>query len=583
MLRAASIQLPLLYKVAGVMSSDPESSPMNRSHWSIHWFPLLWWGLLLALYGLLSYWANQGMDTDKQVVGIIALLNLAWIGPLVWLLFHWQPIRRLNRGSKWALRIGAVVLAVVGFRSIDVDYDGDSRWRAIRFSWSADPDEQLDSLDAASVAENWQSTPNDYPRFLGEGYWAEVSDVRLAGDWQANPPELLWKQPIGAGWSAFAVVGDYAVTQEQRGEDELVVCYRVSDGSVVWTHADAARHDPATMAGGLGGVGPRATPTIHDGRVYTMGATGIVNCLDARTGAAVWTHNLPEEYDIAPLYWANSGSPLVVPTANIVVINGGSNSDESLDEQERHSILAFDRDNGDLVWQAGPPTTSYASPVYAEIAGTPQVVQVNEATVGGYSVNDGAELWQHEQPGSSAANASCSQPIPLPDDRILVCKGYSIGARLLQIEPAEGGRQTATRLWKKTVLKTKLANLVVRDGYAYGLDHTLMSCVEIETGKVQWKKRRRGSLGHGQILLVGEHLFVLSETGEGVLLECNPNKYVELTAMQMLTDEGINWNNPALSGSHLLLRNNLEAACYRLPTLEEPLTSEGSNPTGETP
>lgn len=556
------------------MSSDPAPHATKRSHWSLHWFPLIWWGLLLCLYGLLGYWAGKGMDTDKQVVGTIVLLNLAWIGPLAWLLFYWRPIRNLGSGPKWALRLGIAAIAVLGFRSIDVDYDGDSRWRAIRFSWSEDPDQQLETLDGADLADNWQPTANDYPRFLGDGYWAEVHNVQLDDDWQTNPPELLWKQPIGAGWSAFAVVGEYAVTQEQRGDNEMVVCYRVTDGSVVWTHADAARHDPTTMAGGLGGVGPRATPTIHQERVYTAGATGIINCLDAKSGDLIWMHNLPEEYSIVPLYWANSGSPLVVPAANLVVINGGGNQDPTLDEQQRHSILAFDLETGKLAWQAGPSTTSYASPVYAEIGGMPQVIQVNEATLGGYRVSDGAELWQHEQPGSSSGNASCSQPIPLPGNRILVSKGYSIGARLLQIEPADEGPMTATQLWKKPVLKTKLANLVVRDGYAYGLDHTLMSCVEIETGKTLWKKRRRTSLGHGQILLVGKHLFVLSETGEGVLLECNPKKYEERASMQMLTDEGITWNNPALAGTHLLVRNNLEAACYRLPTIAEPTDSD---------
>ncbi len=384
----------------------------------------------------------------------------------------------------------------------------------------------------------------------------------IDADWQSRPPELLWKQPIGAGWSAFAVVGEYAVTQEQRGDEELVVCYRASNGDVIWTHSDRARHDPATMGGGLGGVGPRATPTIHEARVYTMGATGIVNCLDARTGEQIWTHNLPEQYNLAPLFWANAGSPLVVPDTNMVVINGGR-----AEAAEGHSLLAFDRDTGKLLWQGGPPTTSYASPVYAVIAGEPQIVQVNEATVGGYRVSDGAPLWQFEQPGSSAGNASCSQPIPLPGDRLLVSKGYGIGARLVQIDRGEDGNFTVKELWKEGVLKTKLGNLVVRDGYAYGLDHTLLSCVDIATGKRQWKKRRREALGHGQIMLVGGMIFVLSETGEGVLLSCTPAKYVELASMQMLTADGITWNNPAVAGSLLLVRNNLEAACYRLPTV----------------
>ena len=291
-----------------------------------------------------------------------------------------------------------------------------------------------------------------------------------------------------------------------------------------------------------------------------MGATGIVNCLEASSGKALWSHNLPDELGIAPLFWANSGSPLVVPNSNLVVVNGGQAS-----TSDGHSLLAFDRTTGKLAWQGGPQTTSYASPVYAVLAGVAQVVQINESTVGGYRLEDGAELWQFEQPGNSSGNASCSQPIPLPGDQLLVTKGYGIGSRLVQITGADDGSFSADVLWKRSVLKTKLANIVVHDGHAYGLDHTVLSCVEIATGKVKWKKRRRDSLGHGQILLVGGHLFALSETGEGVLLECNPDRYVERASLPMLRSDGITWNNPALSGPYLLVRNNLEAACYELP------------------
>ena len=544
------------------MSSDP-AVPAKRSSWPVRWFPALWWALLAALYGLVQYWASIGMDSDKKVVATIALVNLAWLGPLAWALTCWKPITRLPSGKRWLVRLGAVALVVAGFASLDVDYDGDARWRAIRFAWSADPDERLANIEARNQTDSWQTTPNDFPRFLGSGYWAEVADIQLATDWEKSPPRELWKQEIGAGWSSFAIVGDYAVTQEQRGEDEMVVCYAVQDGSVVWTHSDPTRHDPASMGGGLGGVGPRATPTIHDGRIYTLGATGIVNCLDARSGQSIWTHNLSEDLGLAPLLWGNAGSPLIVPDTNLVVVNGGKASD-----LDGHSLLAFDRDSGELVWRGGPQTTSYASPVYAVLGGVPQIVQVNEATVGGYAVVDGTELWQFDQPGSSSGNASCSQPIPLANDRLLVSKGYGIGARLAKIVSSSDERLMAELLWEKKVLKTKLANVVIRDGYAYALDHTLLSCVEVETGKRQWKKRRRDSLGHGQVMLVGDYLFVLSETGEGVLLECNPDRYVELASMQMVTDDGITWNNPAISARFLLVRNNLEAACYELPELQ---------------
>lgn len=542
------------------MSSDPKTEIPRQSRWWIRWFPVLWWGFLFLLWGLLQWRGQHSMDSDVVMVGTIALLNLAWLIPLLWLLFFWGPIKRRSFSQKWLIRVAAAAAVVGIFSSLDVDYDGDSRWRAVRLRWAADPDENLSAIQPTASIDQWQTTPNDYPRFLGNGYWAEVNEVELATDWQQTPPKLVWKRDIGAGWSAFAVVGDYAVTQEQRGDQELVTCYRVSDGEPVWVHSDHARHDPADVAGGLGGVGPRATPTIYEARVYTMGATGIVNCLDAQTGEAIWSHQLAEDYSVEPLYWANAGSPVIVPDSNLVVVNGGKAK-----AVDGHSLLAFDRDSGELVWQAGPQTTSYASPVFANLAGVPQIVQVNEATVAGYRASDGTSLWQVDQPGKSDGNASCSQPIPLAGDRVLVSKGYGIGSRLLQLQGNQEGEVTAKLVWQKRVLKTKLANLVVRDGYAYGLDATLLSCVDIETGKVQWKKRRQPAVGHGQLLLVGSTIIAISETGEGILFECNPQKYVELASQQLITDAGITWNNPAISGRYLLVRNNLEAACYLLP------------------
>src|SRR5205085_2082707 len=131
---------------------------------------------------------------------------------------------------------------------------------------------------------DWRPTPHDYSRFLGNGYWAEVKGVELETDWKTHPPQELWRHEIGAGWSAFSIVGNYAVTQEQRGENELVTSYKVDTGEPVWTHADKTRFDPADVKGSLGGPGPRATPTVLGDRIFTQGGTGIVNCLDARTG-----------------------------------------------------------------------------------------------------------------------------------------------------------------------------------------------------------------------------------------------------------------------------------------------------------
>ena len=137
----------------------------------------------------------------------------------------------------------------------------------------------------------------------------------------------MWRHEIGAGWSSFAIVGDYAFTQEQRGDDELVTCYRLKTGEPVWTHADKTRFDPADAIGGLGDIGPRATPTVYGDRVFTQGGTGIVNCLDVRTGKSIWSHDTPIEFDAPVATWGKAGSPLIVDES--VVISVGAPSAES--------------------------------------------------------------------------------------------------------------------------------------------------------------------------------------------------------------------------------------------------------------
>ena len=222
---------------------------------------------------------------------------------------------------------------------------------------------------------DWQTTPHDYPRFLGNGYWAEVKGVELETDWEAHPPQELWRREIGAGWSAFAVVGNYAVTQEQRGEHELVTCYRVDTGEPVWTHADEARFDPADMQGSLGGIGPRATPTIHGDKVFTQGGTGIVNCLDARTGEVLWSHDTAEEFGAPVVVWGKAGSPLVVD--DMVVISVGAPAMRARVRTPRSCFRHRNRRSPLGRRQRGKP--AMPRPCWPTLAGERQIIVVNES------------------------------------------------------------------------------------------------------------------------------------------------------------------------------------------------------------
>ena len=367
---------------------------------------------------------------------------------------------------------------------------------------------------------------------------------------------MLWRQPIGAGWGGFAVVNGVAMTMEQRGELELVTCYRVDDGELIWSYSLEGRHETF-----MGGIGPRSTPTINDGRVYTQGAFGTVLCLDGASGMKIWSdellgrYEIPREDDVKAVSWGRSASPLVVDDLVIVPAGGPLGGPHV-------SLIAYNKINGDVVWESGDRQVSYSSPVLATLGGKRQVLIVNEDNASGHDPSSGRLLWQIEWPGKSNANASVSQAVPLPPNQFLLSKGYGGGAALFQLTPTRSGKFKVQNIWRSTkVLKTKFCNVVIHKNHVYGLSDGILECVELATGRRAWKK---GRYGHGQLLGVGDHLLVQMEFGKMALVDATPEEFREVSRFTPL--DGKTWNNPTLYGNRLLVRNGLEAACYELAT-----------------
>lgn len=529
------------------------------------YFPAYWIAFYALAIGLLQI---SGQTRDVRHIGSMGLTWVLVIGLLVWYVVAGKAASRV----RWGLFVGFWVVVFGFFNAVTFENDGDGRFITWRFRWSPEPDSLLAAPEPETSDAAWQVTDNDYPGFLGAKPWAEVANVMLAPDWEANPPEELWRRSIGSGWSAFAIRGDCAVTQEQRGDQELIVSYRVSTGEIVWRHADNLRFDPPGAIESMGGPGPRATPTLSENRVVTQGATGVVTCLEGATGKLIWQHDPIQEYEAEGLIWGKSGSPLIVPPSDkvaetLVVVNVGAPANTRADSGYNHSLVAYRLEDGELAWHAGWRVTSYASPQLVTLAGVPQVLQVNQAFITSHAVEDGRILWEHPWASNSDSDAACSQVVPLSEDRLLLTKGYGQGASLLKVTMSEGS-WNIKQLWQppiKPVLKTKMGNVVVRDGLAFGIDGVLLQCVDIETGKSLWKKRRRPSFGHGQLLLVDKHLLVLTEEGEVLLIAAQGDKYRELASFRAFSRTDITWNNPSLTGNRLLIRNAREAACYRLP------------------
>lgn len=513
----------------------------------------MWAIVLLAVVGivLLRTFASQLNRSRADVnVATLVLTVIALVTLLVWFV----RFSSYAAGFRWAVGVTALAAAMLLpaiFRIDDVDGDLVPR---LALRWQTVRDRGLQTPQAAKGAADLASTtPDDFPQFLGPRRDNRLPDVLLQTDWNAHPPRLIWRDEIGAGWSAFSAVNGFALTMEQRGDEELVTCRDVATGRIRWFHAVHCRHESV-----LGGVGPRSTPTIDQGRVYALGATGVLRCLDGATGEELWRDDIlarlerSPEADLWRVSWGRAASPLIVD--NLVVVPWGGDRDG-----RRASLAAYDKATGKVVWTGGEHEASYSSPTLATLCGVRQILIVSQDFVTAHDPSSGSVLWQCDWPGNSAANASVSQPVPVGDDLLLLTKGYSLGAKLVQIR-RDGHRWSVDQRWANfRVLNTKFTNVVVQEGFAYGLSDGILECVDLADGRRRWKG---GRYGQGQVLGVGDCLLVQAESGEIALVAATPEGHQQLAAYPAL--EGKTWNNPCLYGRWLLVRNAQQAACYEL-------------------
>jgi outer membrane protein assembly factor BamB len=524
--------------------------------------------IVVAIAAATGTWLQASDPTGDRGLNNVMTFGLFLVAALtvgIWWLFFSGLERRLRWGVA-ALVVGAVVAFFTAFRIESVGGDM-LPYFAWRFGVRADrrlevpPDAVAGSRpDAGPGAADLATTgPWDFPQFLGPRRDLSVTAVTLSRDWETRPPELLWRQPIGAGWSGFAVVNGYAVTQEQRGDLELITCYELETGGLVWSHAIETRFD-----GVIAGVGPRATPTIDDGIVYALTSNALLVALEGASGRLLWEHDLRAEYGLsrsqeaASYPYGRSSSPLVAGTLVIVPAGG-------LAGRRLVSLVAYDKKTGERIWEGGSAQISQSSPALATLGGVEQVLIVNESSVSGHDVESGEVLWEHPWRGATNADANVSQAVPLPPDRVFVSKGYGQGAALLRLTARGGGRFAVEELWHDPrVLRTKFTNVTVHDGHVFGLSDGILECVVLETGARVWK---HGRYHHGQILRVHDLLLVLAEDGELVLVEASAERRDSvLGRFQALS--GKTWNNIALYGPFVVVRNAAEAAVYRLPLTE---------------
>jgi len=504
--------------------------------------------LLLAML-LRQVWAPLVNDPGVVNYYVLLLGVFALVVYAVWFLIR----SGLRVRTRWLL-LFLVVLLPIGtfFLCFEAVGLSGSVWPEFAWRWRDRQSLVAPVPHADLIVRLSPSSATDFLQFLGPQRNGIVPDVGLSTDWEEASPQELWRQPIGEGWSGFAVSNGWAVTMAQYGGEEHTLCLEAATGRLAWTHVEQARH--ATAAGG---TGPRATPLIHAGLVYSLGATGILCCLDGRDGSVRWRVALRELLGLDRasaeklVAWGRAGSPLMVD--GMVVVPGGGPKDDCV------SLIAFDARSGEERWRGGADQIGYASPIIGTLHDRRQIISVNERSVSGHDPQDGRMLWIHGFPGSSRGNATASQAVVVDGSHVFLSKGYGIGSRLVAVEPAAAGAWTCAIVWQdRRRLRTKFTNPVLIGGRVFGLNEGRAECIDPGDGSLVWTGAR---YGHGQCLAVGPSLLILGDDGAVSLVDRKDG--AERGRFQAI--EGKTWSTPTLAGDLLLVRNSVEAACYRLP------------------
>jgi len=533
-----------------------EESPVETKP---RWWPAIIISACLAVV-LTAIWSGSGDNQQERVLKTGGVLIISFLLLTIWALIFSRFSKQLRLRILFSL-IGAFALfgACFRFDQVSGNMVPIFEWRWAKRSL---PEVADDGRSSSSTDLDSNSSEFSFPQFLGPTRDCKTPGPKLATDWKTNPPKEMWRQDIGAAWSGFVVSGNRAITQEQRDENEVISCYDLLTGKMLWMHSNPGHYNTK-----IAGEGPRATPTIHEEYVYALGATGILNCLELETGKPVWQRNIASDAGLKvndevdqtgaskkrnkAKEWGYSSSPLILEDK--VIVSAGGESGKSL--------LAYNLDSGEPVWTGGNSRAGYSSARTAIIHGEEQVLIFNQEELTAHAPETGSVIWSFEW---KVGVPHVSMPVILDDNQILLSLGYGQGSKLIQVNKSEES-YSANELWNSRFMKAKFTNLVSHEAHIYGLDDGIFACIDQEDGRRKWKD---GRFGHGQILMRANHILVMAENGEVILIEASPEKQIELSRFAAL--DGKTWNPHTLVGEYLLVRNHREAACYKLPITDTP-------------
>ena len=452
-----------------------------------------------------------------------------------------------RRRGRLLLALSAALLGVFGVLLA-------VQMRHQRFTPDAD---LMKELAAAAVVEEDPITTKDWPQWRGPRRDGIASGAGLIAIWPAKGPPLQWHKEIGDGYASFAVANGKLYTLVREGASEVVLCWDLETGEEIWRHTYDCTYSDSQ------GSGPRSTPTLADGKLYTVGATGVIHCLGAASGKVLWQHDLLKEFNARNIQWGASLSPLV--DSGLVFANPGGPGGGSL--------AAFRKDTGDLVWKVGDDPAGYSSPLAETIGGVRQVIYFTGTHLRGVTAATGKLLWEFRW--QTDHNVNAATPIHFRAvkgdqllDYVFISSSYGKGCALVKIEGNSSGAFQARSVYQGTQMKNHFSTCVRSGMNVYGFDDASLVCMNLQTGATLWKQ---SGFQKGSLLLTRDfdspapkpdRLIILGETGRLALAEATPEQYVELAKFQALGRRC--WTMPVLADGRLIVRDEEQVKCFDL-------------------
>ena len=384
------------------------------------------------------------------------------------------------------------------------------------------------------TSENWN-------QFRGPERNGHIPTQTVSIDW-SKPPKTRWSTSCGLGHSSIITSDKLAVTMEQDQDQEILIARSFEDGQEAWRVTEKTKwHDM------LSGTGPRSTPTLHNGKLYTLFSHGKLSRVDANSGNVEWSIQVtPESYEFPE--WGLAISPLIWNDMVILSL-GGENS----------AVKAYSINSGEQIWQSEVAGKAvYLSPEILRLMDEDHLIVSLVGKIVSLDPKNGKTLW--EKPWKIFMNnVQIVQPIAISNDSIILAAGYGKGAECFTIARDEESKKYRVQSsWKSKDLKAKFSNPIFKDGYLYGLSENLLVCLEAKTGKLMWRGKK---YSYGRILLVDQKLLILGHSGVLSVIDATPEEFREISSRQLLSNARC-WNGPAFVNGYLLARNGEQIACF---------------------